>query len=285
MNPQSKKYVVYDLETIPDLELLGSDYKPGKFNPPLFHEIVSLSMSVLSTEKVGGETVYKTQSLGTAGGNERENLQTVSDYLADIDFTLVGYNSLSFDNQVLTHRALKHGVSLPALYLRGGKFDNPMKRYSDVYHIDVCDTLANFGASTKVSLDKLAKAAGLPGKMGTDGSQVEEMCAQGRLQAVKNYCEIDVCQTVGLFLRFQRLRGLLSGEGFLLSAQNYLNFLKEKSEQKPHLREFLDKVDLAHFLNAGPSVLEEAEVADLKELHDHTKQDNSPVKLKLVQDI
>ena len=285
MNSPSKKWVVVDTETKPDLELLGSEYKPGKFNIPLYHEIVSLSMSVLSTEKVGHETVYVTQSLGTAGGSERENLQTFADYLEGLNFTLVGYNSLSFDIQVLVHRALKHGVGLPALYLTGGKFDNPMKRYSDVYHIDLCDTLANYGASNKVSLDKLAKAVGLPGKMGVDGSQVEEMCAQGRLQDVRNYCELDVSQTVGLFLRFQRLRGFLSGEGFLLSTQNYLNFLKEKSEQKPHLREFLDKVDLAHFLNAGPSLLEEAEVTDPKELHDQTIQDNSPVKLKLVQDI
>ena len=110
------------------------------------------------------------------------------------------------------------------------------------------------------------------------------MCAQGRLQEVKDYCETDVLTTVGLFLRYQRLRGILSGEGFRLSARSFLDFIEEKAQKKPHLLEFLDNVDLDRFFNAASSPLEEAEAAKTAVEQASKTQSNSTVKLKLIKD-
>ena len=125
----------------------------------------------------------------------------------------------------MIHRSLKNGVSFPALYKTGNKFDAPLKRYDTTRHLDLCDMLSNFGASPKISLDLYVRAIGMPGKIGIDGSDVEKLCNEGKLQVVRNYCECDTAITSALFLRTQRLRGDLSGEGFLKSARNFLDFL------------------------------------------------------------
>ena len=286
MNSRSKTYVVYDLETICDPDIERSEDERDRFPPPICHEIKAFSMATFVPERVERETVFRIKSLGTAGGTERENIEAYGAYLENIDFCQVGFNNVGFDNNVIFNRALKLGVSLPALFLKGNKYDGPLRRYGMNYNIDLCDAFSNYGASPKASLAKFAQAVGLPAKLGVDGSQVAEMCAQGKIQEVKNYCEMDVLATGGLFLRFQRLRGILSGQGFRLSAQIFLDFIEQKAEEKPHLREFLDNVDLGRFFNAGcPSTSEEAYAATEVREQASKIQSSSKVKLKLVEDL
>jgi predicted PolB exonuclease-like 3'-5' exonuclease len=82
-------------------------------------------------------------------------------------------------------------------------------RYSESGHIDLCDWLADHGASRSSSLDALARLIGLPGKVGVDGSQIEGLHRAGRLEAIRDYCLADVAQTALLFLRFRLLQGAL----------------------------------------------------------------------------
>ena len=97
--------------------------------------------------------------------------------------------------------------------------------------------------------------------------------------------EIERGCSAGLFLRFRRLRGILSGQGFRLSAQSFLDFIEQKVEEKPHLREFLDNVDLDRFLNAGrPSPSEEAEAARVARERASKTQSDPKIKLKLDKD-
>ena len=252
-------FVITDLETTPDYNLLGDMYEEGKFPPPLACEIRALSAAILNQVLEDGEFVYEMQSLSTASGSEKNQLQALSDYTwkKKNDFCIVGHNSHSFDVQVLIHRSLKNGVSFPALYKTGNKFDGPLKRYDTTRHLDLCDMLSNFGASPKISLDLYVRAIGMPGKIGIDGSDVEKLCNEGKLQVVQDYCECDVAQTTALFLRTQRLRGELSAAGFLKSARNFLDFLSMQAETKQHIRELLTRIDIDVFLNAGPQINEE----------------------------
>jgi hypothetical protein len=65
---------------------------------------------------------------------------------------------------VLETRALKYGISIPRYFGTGeGRSTYRGSRYSDAYHIDLCDFLSNFGAAyRRSSLDLLAKLIGLP---------------------------------------------------------------------------------------------------------------------------
>jgi len=54
------------------------------------------------------------------------------------------------------------------------------------------------------------EVAGLPGKLGMDGSGVLAAVRAGELDAVRRYCETDVMNTYLVYLRFRLLRGTLS---------------------------------------------------------------------------
>jgi 3'-5' exonuclease len=130
--------------------------------------------------------------------------------------TLITFNGRGFDLPVLETRALKHGLSLPR-YFATGQSRNTFRgsRYSDEYHIDLCDFLSNFGAAyRRNSLNVLAKLIGLPGKYTIAGEDVEYLFRQGRLKEINQYCMTDVLQTYLLFLRVELLRGKLDAGGY-----------------------------------------------------------------------
>ena len=76
------------------------------------------------------------------------------------------------------------------------------------------DYLSGFGASPKFSLDIASRSIGLPGKIGINGADVGRYYREGRLDDIRNYCEVDVIQTSALMLRLFHLTGELSTNGF-----------------------------------------------------------------------
>jgi hypothetical protein len=72
------------------------------------------------------------------------------------------------------------------------------------------DVLAMFQARANAPLDALAKLYGFPGKLGMDGSAVWDAFQRGEHAAIRDYCETDVVNTYLVFLRFQKMRGMLS---------------------------------------------------------------------------
>src|SRR5205814_3368936 len=100
---------------------------------------------------------------------ERELLQDLSRWVGKARPVLVTYNGRAFDLPVIALRALCHGVPLSWYYREKGV----RYRYSEEGHMDLCDWLADHGATRSGSLDAIAKLIGLPGQVGVDGPQVE----------------------------------------------------------------------------------------------------------------
>ena len=174
-------------------------------------------------------------------------------------------------------------MSCKAWLPTGNKYESLRHRFFDKFHIDICDILTNNGSSAKVPLNELAEGLGLPGKMAASSSQVAAMDIEGRRQEIKSSCELDTALTAGILLRVEHLQGNLTGQGFLLSARNFLDFLEEQSKQRPHFREFLNNTDFKKFLNASPS-LEEGEASHSVRSRGNENQDKPSVKLRLVED-
>ena len=103
------------------------------------------------------------------------------------------------------------------------------------------DVLVGHGATKHLSLDEAAVAAGLPGKLGFDGSQVAEAISSGRLREVRAYCETDVLNLYGLYLRWAYVVGKTDAEGYEFSIAGLMNLLDVEKEHRPHLGEFLDR--------------------------------------------
>lgn len=205
------EYLVLDIETVPDARWSRPGVPHGTeppFPPTWAHRIIVVGCLWLGAD-------YRLRRMGvigeTGGGaateaDERHILIELSRFVGRAKPVLVTFNGRSFDLPVIALRSLSHGVPLAWYYAnRGVRY-----RYSEEGHIDLCDWLADHGATRSGSLDAVARLIGLPGKVGVDGSQVEGLFRAGQLPRVQAYCLADVVQTAFVLLRFRLLQGVLS---------------------------------------------------------------------------
>ena len=73
----------------------------------------------------------------------------------------------------------------------------------------------------------LAKLIGLPGKTGIDGSMVQQLWEDGRLDDIHRYCRTDVIQTYFLFLRVELMRGRITQQEYDAAAERSASFLED----------------------------------------------------------
>jgi len=217
--PPTADWLVLDIETIPDADRWhrpppgpGPGQSDAPFPPAWAHRIVVIGCLLLDHDyrlkrmAVFGDT-SDVGSLTPAASDARERalLEDFSRFVGEARPVLVTYNGRSFDLPVIALRALCHAVPLAWYY-----DDKDVRhRFSEEGHLDLCDWLADHGATRAGKLDAVARLIGLPGKIGIDGSQVEGLVRGGQLETVQRYCLADVAQTAFLFLRFRLLQGQL----------------------------------------------------------------------------
>lgn len=251
----SAEYLILDIETIPDVERwrppetgVTTDTPAPRvpFPPSWAHRVIVIGCLWLDHsyrlkrlgvvgEPGGGE--------GTPDQRERMLLEDFSRFVGRARPVLVTYNGRSFDLPVIALRSLCHGVSLGWYY----REKNVRYRYSEEGHLDLCDWLADHGATRSGSLDAIARLIGLPGKVGVDGSQVEGLYKAGELGAIQRYCLADVTQTALLFLRFRLLQGMLRPEAYQEAARALIDALSADGR----VNEVLDGTDRAHYIGAS----------------------------------
>lgn len=225
-----------DIETVPDAARWQKpDDRPDVFPPNWAHQIVVIGTLWLDAE-------YRLTQLGVvAGSDERSLLADLSRHVGAARPTLVTYNGRSFDLPVIAIRALCHGVPLPWYY----RDPAVRSRHSEDGHLDLCDSLADHGATRVGGLDAIARLIGLPGKLGVDGSQVEGLYAQGALADIQAYCLTDVAQTAFLLLRFRLLQGRLAPAVYRARTEALLTGLAADPRTAPVVR----GADRAHLLS------------------------------------
>lgn len=248
--------LVFDIETVPDIELGRRLYEVPDLDPesvakimqfkqkqarqtdflPLpQHRIVVIS-AVMRTRE--GIRVF---SLGEEQSSEKEIVQRFFDGLERYSPDIVSWNGSGFDLPVLHYRALKHGVDASRYWELGDtdrefRFNNYLSRFH-WRHIDLMDVLAGYQAGGRSSLEQVAQLLGLPGKLGMSGSKVWDYYLEGRFAEIRDYCETDALNTYLVYLRFQLIRGILDTENYAKEVELVESKL-EQSEQA-HLREFL----------------------------------------------
>lgn len=104
----------------------------------------------------------------------------------------IGHNLVEFDLRFLFHRSIVCSVK-PCVYI-------PFEKRP--WDEGVYDTMTKWaGIKNRVSLDKIAKALGLLGKNGIDGSMVWPMVQAGKIKEVCDYCADDVVLTRNVYKR------------------------------------------------------------------------------------
>jgi len=227
-----RSYLVLDIETVRDHSLPWDTAKEG-FPPAPFHEVVALGVLWLDEE-------LEFKKLGIFGEKPEEDGRYASEHKVLDDFChfvgtrtphIVTYNGRGFDLPVLVNRCLKYGVPFRAYYAeRDYRY-----RFSDLGHIDLAEVLTDYGAARRPKLDVLAQLVGMPGKMDVDGSMVETLYEQGRIDDIRTYCLHDVVQTAFLFLRVELLRGRLDRDLYVKKARALWDALASDPRAKPVL--------------------------------------------------
>jgi predicted PolB exonuclease-like 3'-5' exonuclease len=255
------KVLVFDIETIPDVEagrrlykldglsdadvaeamfLLRREKTGTDFLPAYLQKVVAISLVLRADKKI---SVW---SLGDLNSTEKELIQRFFDGLDRYIPTLVSWNGSGFDLPVLHYRSLLNKVAAPRYWDSGEensefKWNNYLSRYHQ-RHTDLMDVLAGYQARSNAPLDELATLLGFPGKLGMSGDKVWGAYQEGKLSEIRDYCETDVLNTYLVYLRYQLIRGKLSEEGLQREEQLLIDMLK--TENKPHLNQFLEEMKL-----------------------------------------
>lgn len=207
-----------------------------------FHQVVAISYAHLIREPGDEGSELLIRRLASGGDKNNSELEILEGFFHLIETRapqLVSFNGRGFDVPVLKYRAMKHGLSCPRWFNQGDKWNNYDARYSQEYHLDLLETLSDHGASARCSMDEVAAAFDVPGKLDTAGDNVREMYETGQIAAIRDYCETDVCTTLLIFLHQQLFTGALSEGAYARAILGVRNYLEAESESRPHLTEYL----------------------------------------------
>lgn len=249
--------IVFDIETIPDLDggrkLYGLDGVDAKesakamlaarrtkvpdtdFLPLHQHRVIAISVAARWRKDQ-----FEVRSLGDLDSDEKHIIQK---FFAIVEKapTLVSWNGTGFDLPVLQYRALVH--SIPSVtYWDTGEFKNEFKwnNYQSRYHkrhIDLMDTLSRFQPRAFAPLDDICRLIGLPGKIGVGGDKVFDSYLDGKIQEIRDYCEIDALNTYLVYLRFELIRGNYTLQRYENEIQTVRDWLADSKTD--HFQQYL----------------------------------------------
>lgn len=220
------KYLVFDLETVPDLKAaeilipggkdmndvdlryaLGaryarSDQAPEEaFVKSILQKVVAIGALGLDEDCI---EVMPATALARPKLKEPEMLEAFDAMLGD-GVKLVSFNGAAFDLPVLRCRAIATETRTPnllsgsdPLFRSLGRSRNYFHRYGSD-HIDLLDRLSSYGAATRPSLEEALAIIGEKAKAEVNGSDVEELAREGDWERIAEYVKRDVEMTAQLF--------------------------------------------------------------------------------------
>ena len=203
-----------DLETVVDVELLDrAEGSYGRFLDDLkirqdtehpwvpwyYHRPVVLAGVALRGSRVHA-FAYREDDKDTIA--KRWWLASSLDAEGKSPSRVITWNGRGFDLPILELDAVRrkldvsHWMKLPGVK----SWEDPRGRFSG-QHIDLCDWFANGGAATRPPQNAVAAALGIPGKIGVDGSDVQKLYEDGKIDEIAGYCACDVMTLLAIWCR------------------------------------------------------------------------------------
>ena len=261
MAAQKVAYLVFDIESIADGELVSTIRFPGEQLPA--DEAIRRYREML-LEQTGSDFVPYTFQIPTSivVGKVTADFRLVDlvaldepDYRPHVMTklfwkgweayrhpTLVSFNGRGFDVPLLELAAFRYGLAISQwLATTGPNYAQPRYRYNTESHLDLQDVMTNFGASRfNGGLNLAASMLGKPGKMNVKGDMVQDLYDAGQLGTINDYCRCDVLDTYFVFLRVAVLRGKLTLDDEQSIIQETRQWLADRCEQTPAFTTYLE---------------------------------------------
>lgn len=248
--------LVFDIETVPDLELGRRLYdlegvEDNQVAQIMFTrrrqengtEFLSLEQQRVVAISVAMRTreTFKVWSLGEPESGEKELIERFFDGIDKYTPDLVSWNGSGFDLPVLHYRSLRHGVMAPRYWETGDedqsfRWNNYLNRFH-WRHLDLMDVLSAYQNRSRASLEDISILLGLPGKLGMRGEEVWTHYRDGDLAGIRDYCETDVLNTYLIYLRFELIRGRLTSSQYALEIGRTREYLA--GQGKAHFAAYL----------------------------------------------
>ena len=266
MEPTSQNisYLVMDIETVPDGELIAKVQFPGEdisareavsqyqktlmqangtdFVPVTFHLPICIVVAKVTRD-------YYLTDIAVLDQNEFRPETITRDFWRGWEAyqqpTIVTFNGRSFDMPVLELAAFRYGISLPKWFMETGKsFEKPRYRYNSRAHLDLHEMLTNFGSIRfNGGLDLAASLLNKPGKMHVSGNMVQKLYDSNQSQEIANYCTCDVLDTYFVFLRSRVLVGDISFDQEQDILHHAKTWASSRANENPGIAEYLTSWD------------------------------------------
>jgi hypothetical protein len=260
MGKHGVRYLVFDVESVADGELVAKVRYPGENMEPA--DAVARYRAEL-LEKYGNDFIPYTFQVPVSivvakldGAFHLLDLVAIDEpefrsHIMTEHFwrgwesygrpTLISFNGRTFDIPLLELAAFRYGIGLAGWFnLAGKQYEQPRHRYNNETHLDLHDVLTNYGASRFTGgLNLAANLLGKPGKMDVQGHMVQDLFNEGRLAEINDYCRCDVLDTYFVLLRTAVLLGWLKLDDEQAVVESAKEWLEAKSIQSPCLSKYL----------------------------------------------
>ena len=255
----SIKYLVFDIESVPDADLIRKVKYPGLelddrdaimrfqeeiltnsngssyFIPVTFQIPVSLCIALVRSDYSIADII----SLDEPDFRMEEITRLFWDLVETKykDASMITFNGRGFDVPLMELMAFRYGYTASRHFK-----DKFAGRYRfGTKHIDIHDWLSNYNAvRMQGGLNLLAKVLGKPGKMGTSGDDVYDLYVERNLERINQYCIHDVLDTYFVFLRTRVLMGELTFEQEQSIINTARNWMEETVDSQPAFPEYLE---------------------------------------------
>lgn len=194
-----------------------------EFLPLNQHRIIAISVVVVDGDKVSSHV------LGDENSTESEMLISLAKYLESAD-NLVCWSGSDFELPVIGYRFLKHGIASPAFWERDS-FEE-----GSVETLNLLDVLSGFSVAAEASFDEVVQVLELADELGLDALDVLELFQEGKLQTIRQACEIDALNTYLIYLKYQKTRGGVTKSEYDRLSEQFKQQLT--ASNKSHLQQF-----------------------------------------------
>lgn len=259
---QEVRYLLFDVESVPDGELISKTRYPSSnlspedsvarfrqellttsgrdFIPYTFHLPVAIVVAKLRADFSLAEIVSLDQP------QHRPHVITKhfwTGWEAYEQPTWVTFNGRTFDLPLMEHAAFRFGVSVPKWFNMSDRaYDQRRNRYNMHSHIDVQEMLTNYGATWfRGGLNLAATLLGKPGKMDVQGDMVYDLHRAGKVAEINEYCRCDVLDTYFVLLRTMVLMGKLTLEQEQQRVADTKTLLESQAAEHPAYQQYLQQ--------------------------------------------